>query len=406
MKRKETITAILFLCGLAGGLAILATSFFGAEGHLEAALRGLVRDPSTLGSFLVSAEGAANQDLDRSHGFIELYGGVQKALGRRVVVDMADPEYTVAKLDDGTLAFQNLVPDNVDQTDHADAVKFLKDYLGDTYDIPFLYIQAPQKIQSDELPDGMMNYGNQNSDQLLALLGERGVDTLDLRPGIAAAAVESDRPFFFRTDHHWTPEAGFAAYQLISETLNTRYDYTADPQFSDPAQYDVKVYADWFLGSQGKRVGTLYAGLDGINFWTPRFETDFTYSAFGFFDDRNGPFEETLLFPERMESKDYFNGNPYTLYSGGDYPLARMVNHKNPDGPRILLIRDSFSCATAPFLALQCGELMTMDMRYFKDDLATYIDWLRPDLVMIMYTAGSTRLDEMFPFQENINREK
>ena len=406
MKRKETITAVLFLCGLVGGLAILASSFFGAEGHLEAALRGLLRDPSTLGSFLVSAESAANQDLDRSHAFIELYGGVQKALGRKVVVDMADPEYTVAKLDDGTLAFQSLVPVNVPQNDHADAVEFLKDYVSNRFNIPFLYIQAPQKIQPEELPAGMMNYGNQNADQLLELLDEKGVDTLDLRPGIAAAAAESEAPFFFRTDHHWTPEAGFAAYQLISKELNTRYGYTAEAQFSDPAQYDVKAYDDWFLGSQGKRVGTRYAGLDGINFWKPRFDTDFTYSAFGFFDDRNGPFEETLLFPERMEPKDYFNGNPYTLYSGGDYPLARMVNHKNPDGPRILLIRDSFSCAMAPFLALQCGELMTMDMRYFKEDLGGYIEWLQPDLVMIMYSASTTKLDEMFPFQENINISK
>lgn len=403
MKRKETLTALLFLCGLTGGLLLLVTSFFGGEGHLEAAIRGVVQDPGTLSTFLVSAESAANQDLDRSHTFIELYGGIQRLTGRRILVDMADPEYTVVRLEDGTLAFQNLTVEPVEQADNADSVAALKEFVENTYNLPFLYVQAPQKVVPEELPAGMRNYGNENADQLLAELEQRGVDTFDLRPGISAAQAATDQSFYFCTDHHWTPLAGFTAYQLLSGELNNRYDYTADARFTAPAQYDITTYEDWFLGSQGKRVGTQYAGLDSIDLWSPMFDTNFTYSAFGFFEDRNGTFDQTLLFPERLEPKDYYSGNPYTLYSGGDYPLGRMINHNNPDGPRVLLIRDSFSCAMAPFLALQCGELMTMDMRYFKDDLAGYIDWLRPDLVMVMYSTGSAKSGEMFPFKEMLN---
>ncbi len=404
MKRKETMTAVLFLGGLVAGLVLLASAFFGQSGHLETALRALIRDPGTLPAFLVSAEGAANQDLDRSHAFIQLYGGIQLLTGRRVVVDMADPDYTVCKLNDGTLAFQNLDTAPTDQTGHAQALVDLRDFMSQRYNVPLLYIQAPQKIQGGDLPKGMENYGNQNADQLLDLLAQNGVDTLDLRPGLLEAEkVPGAPPFFFRTDHHWTPEAGFAGYQILSRELERRYGYTAEAQFLDRNQYDIQTYQDWFLGSQGKRVGTLYAGLDSLDFWSPKFETSFTYTADGFFEERNGSFDQTLLFPERLEPKDYFAGNPYTLYSGGDYPLGRMRNHLNPDGPRILLIRDSFSCAMAPFLALQCGELMTMDMRYFKDDLAAYLDWLQPDLVMVMYSASATRLDHMYPFTEYLN---
>lgn len=403
MNRKNTVTALLFLCGLLGGLALLVTSFLGGEGHLEAALRGLLRDPSTLGQFLVSAESAANEDLDRSHAFIELYGGVQRITGRRVVVDMADPEYTVAKLDDGTLAFQNLAATPLDQAAHAQAIADLQGFMKTKYDVPLLYIQAPQKIQGDDLPAGMENYGNQNADQLLGQLSALGVDTLDIRPDLKTAAADPGTPpLFFRTDHHWTPEAAFLGYQIIAPLLGSKYGYEADPKTLDENSYTVTPYDNWFLGSQGKRVGTLYAGLDGVNLWAPKFATDFTYTSTGYFDDRSGPFETTLLFPERLEPKDYFAGNPYTLYSGGDYPLARMKNNQNPDGPRILLIRDSFSCALAPFLALNCGELMTMDMRYFKDDLPAYLDWLRPDLVLVMYSASTTRLDEMYPFTEKL----
>ena len=63
-----------------------------------------------------------------------------------------------------------------------------------------------------------------------------------------------------------------------------------------------------------------------------------------------------------------------------------------------MLLRDSYACVLTPFLALDCGELITIDLRYFNDDLLTYVDWLEPDLVIVMYTAGSAALDELFDF--------
>lgn len=405
MRRKDSVTAILFLCALAAGFVLLVSSFFGGEGHLESAVRALVKDPGSLNTFLVGAEAAANQDLDRSHLFIQLYGAAQRAAGRRVVADMADPDYTVARLDDGSLAFQTLTAAPADQTAHAEAVAALRDFAAEKLNVPLLYVQAPQKIGEGQLPDGMENYGNRDADQLLAQLAALGVDTLDLRPTLREAAKDPAHPaFFFRTDHHWTPAGAFLGYRALSAALTKRYGYAADPQTLDAANYEITSYNNWFLGSQGKRVGTLYAGVDGIDLWRPKFATDFTYSSPAFFDDRTGPFEQSLLFPERLEPRDYFGGNPYTLYSGGDYPLARIYNHLNPGGPRVLLIRDSFACVLTPFLALQCGELMTMDMRYFTDDLAGYLDWLRPDLVLVMYTASSTRLDRLFPFTDIIKQ--
>ncbi len=402
MRRKETVTALLFLCALGAGLVLLATSFLGGEGQLEGVIRSTARsgDVKTL---LASAEGAANRDLDRSHVFIQLYGGAQRLIGRRVVADMADPDYTVARLSDGTLAFQNLTADPTDQTDHARSLADLRDYLAQR-DTPFLYVQAPQKIASDLLPTGMENYGDENADQLLSLLDGLEVDSVDLRPALQAGdGTLNGAPLFFRTDHHWTAEGAFLGNQVLCETLEADYGIAIDHTALDAENYTVTTYENWFLGSQGKRVGTLYGGVDDITLWKPNFPTDFTYSSPAYFPDRSGPFEESLLFPERLEPKDYFNGNPYTLYSGGDYALARMYNHAKPDGARILLIRDSFACTLSPFLALQCGELMTMDLRYFQDDLAEYLDWLQPDLVLVMYTASTTRLDTMFPFTDYLN---
>ena len=64
-----------------------------------------------------------------------------------------------------------------------------------------------------------------------------------------------------------------------------------------------------------------------------------------------------------------------------------------------MLLRESFSCALAPFLALSCSELTTIDLRHFQGDLMETIEGLEPDLVMTLYTASTTELDNMFAFE-------
>lgn len=121
---------------------------------------------------------------------------------------------------------------------------------------------------------------------------------------------------------------GLFAWQALTDELEERYGLAADPALTDPANWDTRVLEHFFLGSQGKRVGSLYAGADDITLYTPKFDSELTYScpAYGF--TRIGPFETSVCFPERVARQDWFNGNPYTYYAGGDYPIATITNHK------------------------------------------------------------------------------
>ena len=398
MKRRNTMTAAVFLLAVAAGFLLLATSFFGGEGKLEALLKAFVQNRDVM-AFVDGAESAVNGDLDRDHLFIQLYGGVQRLSGRRVVED-AVGENTVVRLSTGGLNFVDLqaapgVGPQVAENAAATAA-FSQDL--EALGIPYLYVNAPQKLQRGEalLPTGVEEYGNESADAFLAELERRGTDYVDLRPLFEENGIYSN--WFFRTDHHWKPEAAFFAWQALTDELEERYGLDADPALTDPANWDTRVLEHFFLGSQGKRVGSLYAGVDDIELWVPTFHTNFTYSIPIYDMERTGPFEESLLFPERVEERDYFGGNPYTLYAGGDYPMGRIYNEVHPEGKRILLLRDSYACALTPFLALSCGELITIDLRYFHDDLLSYVDWLEPDVVLVMYTAGSLALDPLFDF--------
>lgn len=424
MKRKPDLAALLFLglmaagaCMLFSGLVDRGPEYTGMalpsmtgyaahrgmggarqvpDGHRGSAV-ALEAEPllDRAQAAISAAEPAANAALDRQHWFIQLYGGVQTLSGR-TVVDDADPQYSVVKLSDGTLTFVNSEEKEV--SDHGRLVARLRDVLADR-EIPLLYVQAPQKVQADDprLPQEVTDQGNAYADQVLAVLEEQEVDCLDLRPLLAEMDGEWSQ-WFFRTDHHWTPQAAFTAHQLLADVLREDYDFAIDPRHTDPDRFLRTTYQDYFLGSQGKRVGTLYGGVDDIELWIPDYLTEFTYSIPASDTVRTGTMDRSLLFPERVEEVDYFNGNPYTLYAGGDYSMARIYNNRNPGGKRVLLLRDSFACAITPFLALDCGELITMDLRYFHDRLLTYVDWLQPDMVILLYAPGSCGQDTMFDF--------
>lgn len=345
------------------------------------------------------AEDAVNDELSRSHLFIELYGGIQRLFGRRMIED-ADENYTVYKLTDGSLTFLNDEPaENL--TQHAQALLEFRDTLA-ARDIPLLYVQAPQKIGGEgapALPPGVTDCGNADADAFLAALTQGGGDVLDLRQTLREDGALWTS-YFFATDHHWKPETGLLCTNALAQYLNEHYGLTLDLSRTDPAQYTAVTRENSFLGSQGKRVGSLYAGMDDFTVLTPDFETDFTYTIYT--SERTGSFEQCLLFPERLVEEDPYQANPYTFYSGGDYAFSRIINHRNPDGPRIMILRDSFSCVLTPFLAMHCSDLAIVDLRYFYDYFPTYVDWVDPDLIVVLYSPGILGNDMAFDFFSEI----
>lgn len=396
MERRNTISAVCFLAALAAGFLLVAGSFFGGTGALEGLLKQAWSNRD-LQAVLEGAENAVNQDLDRDHLFIQLYGGVQRLSLRRVVEDPVE-ENAVVKLSNGSLNFINLNRTSRSTAEaNAAATAALAQDL-QVLGIPYRFLLAPQKIQpgSDLLPPGLAENGNENADAFLAGLEEAGVSYTDLRPLFVETGRYGD--YFFRTDHHWKPEAAFYAWQTLVPLLEEAYGFSMSPALTAEDQWETDVLEDFFLGSQGKRVGSLYAGVDDFTVYRPKFETNFTYTCYAAGMDRRGTFSQSVCFPERIAQRDWFHGNPYTYYAGGDYPLARIVNHRHPHGPKIVLLRESFACALTPFLALSCSELTTIDLRHFQGNLMEAITAQDPDLVLTLYTASTTGLDTMFVF--------
>lgn len=255
----------------------------------------------------------------------------------------------------------------------------------------FLSVVVPPKAMYESMPKNVTDYSREKYQLQLQVLEEMNIPTLRLNESLEQNSVEIEK-LFFSTDHHWTPNIGFLTSNYICEDLQSRYGFSYNETYTDIKNYDVQKYRNWFLGSYGKKVGTFFSwnGADDFDLIVPKFETSFSEEK-PFKDEiRKGEFRDTLLFMENLK-KDYYKVNTYATYSGGDFRLQIMRNQLNPQGSKIVLIRDSYACVVAPFLALQASELHIIDVREGEDyvgdivDVEGYVRRIKADYVVVIY---------------------
>lgn len=385
MKKPYTLTAVVFLVFVFGLAIFLLTDVFSIGKSVLTAWRntdgGII---DHLDAATSSTETALNTSLRRGNVVVELYGGMLRLMGKDVSEDPSIPDYSVARLENGQINFVNLdTPELPDNSATVNEIVGWKNALAEQ-GVPLLHVAYPKKTSRTDggLPVGLRDWPMLKMSALVEDLRAEGVSVLDLRDAFESLGDYSH--LFFRTDHHWNIRGGLFAWQTMADTLRNDYGLALDPFYEDEANYSSKILENWFLGSQGKRVGTLFGGADDFELLTPNFDTAFTFTVAGEGVIRSGSMEETILFPERVAKKDYYNGNPYTYYSGGDYGLLTIVNHLNTDGPAILLVRDSMACAVTPFMASACSTLVQVDTRYYDGDPARLALDLGVDMVVVL----------------------
>ena len=397
MKRTNTILSALFLAVL-----ILLTGYTLKDGReIYASLQEQWKSSAPADQSLPAkaefaadrAEAALNTALDREHYFIQLYGLVQRITGQRFVED--NYSYSVIRMNNGALTFGSVGQVQKDVTHNARATADFAAALGER-NIPFSVVMAPQKVPQhiESVPAALRDYHNEEADQFLTHTAAQGIHTIDLRDDMGTDL----RDYFFVTDHHWNADGAFLGNQIMTRLLAEEYAFTPFEAGLNAGNFSRQVYPDLFLGSQGKRVGTLYTGLDDFALYSPEFATDLTYQVSPAAVPRTGTLNETLYFTEHINF-DPFTANPYVTFAGGDWAKATVTNHLNPDGPRVVMIRDSFACAVTPFFALQCSQLTTIDLRaYNGEDLLEDIAGMDPDFVVLFYSPSTTVSDNMFEF--------
>lgn len=315
--------------------------------------------------------------------FIDVYSIAQRATLSVVNEDVSE---TIVKDNHGLLHF---LVSRTDVSKYADKLINLQNSI----DAPILYVQAPNKKLKNytELPKYFDNYSNENADDFLAAIDQK-VDYLDLRETLESEKLDKSK-LFYVTDHHWTTETAFWGFQKTVEAVKQNYGIDLDPDgvYTDRKNYAATEYPKSFLGAQGRRVGRFYVGVDDYTLLLPTFETKFTTHDTITSPDKpisEGDFRSAFI-DEKILVSDDVSANKHAAYLSIDRGELIIKNELNPDGKRVIIIKDSFAMPYACFMAPCTSETVMLDMRYFPPTRSAvkYINEYSPDLVIFLYNT-------------------
>ena len=83
----------------------------------------------------------------------------------------------------------------------------------------------------------------------------------------------------------------------------------------------------------------------------------------------------------------------YSYFLGGRQPLCVIESDKAPDGPKVLVIRDSYSDSLAPFLTERFSEVHLFDPRNNLNSVKDYVADNGIDAVIVLYSFSNFATD-------------
>ncbi len=313
---------------------------------------------------------------------VTIWGGIQRLLGKEQVYG-ATTYGDVARLANGYSYMPEIDDDVSPMLGSVDEASDLAKSIG----ADFLYVQCPVKqLDRTYYNQGVLDHSLDKYDAMISGLSDRDIDYIDMKKVLE----ESDKDwfeYFYYSDHHWRNDAAFIAYNEICDRLEAK-DLHIDERLRSDTAFTKERYADIFLGSHGRMAGPLYTGLDGYELYIPGIDMDYSLKVPSKNIDVSGSFEDCIVHREYLKeySYDYY---AYYTYFDEDYELIEVTNNSRPDGPRIVVVRDSLAVPVSAFLATQCHELDILDLRYIGDmNSIEYIRDKKPDFIIYIFGTG------------------
>ena len=394
MKRfflKKYFFAALFLIFLLGFSAVNAFSC----ADVWAGLRKELMDVETvemLEAWMQEAEAKSAEETLGNIRFIETYGFMQKILGKREF-----NHFSYIRDDNGMLyygALADTVDDDLDE--YAGNVRRLKEVV-EKKGAKLIVVLPPSKVLygvSDVNREWPINDPNARMDKFLNLMMKNGVFAVDLRLPIMRSE-EKLEDLFFKTDHHWTPLAAFLATKELVKQVEKQYGDQWDPEgrYTNLSNCQTKTYPQKMLGSQGRNAGVTYSGMDDYLLIWPKCDMEFTWYNYERGREQTGDFREALFDQRVLKSQDIYNGSINMVYLDEVTTHDKIVNHSNPNGPKLAVLRDSYFSPMACFLAPMCSEIEMVWNRTAHNDMdfEKFVEESDADYVML----------EIYPYNLN-----
>lgn len=170
--------------------------------------------------------------------------------------------------------------------------------------------------------------------------------SIDIWPTLAE---HRDEYLYFRTDHHWTAQAGYLAYRQAALAMGLSPVGLENYHLRD-AGVD---YLGSIYGATGS--SSLIPNADRIYYYQLPYVVKYTY-----WDNQGRPHESKGLYKAWWLDQP----NKYAFFMGGDLPYIKLEMPEGfGNGRRLALIKDSYANTIIPFLTAHYQEIYVIDPR-------------------------------------------
>lgn len=336
---------------------------------------------------------------------VEAFAYIQRLLGKQEYDDFAN---VISK--DGYLNITQFYPPHMEnQRELAARLARMRDFVAKDGGNIF-YLTPPSLVGRDHPHYAYgLPYADANvtQDAFINHLREFGVESLDSRELLRARGIPHKNTVF-RTDHHWTNLAAFEVFKALVPRLEKAFNLKLDPDgfYTNDANYNFRTYPKTFLGFLGRSTGASFVGFDDFSIVWPKFRREYVtehIDAAGL-NNRRGPAEITLLNTLRLRERKMYTSTMYDFYFYGILPWARLRNLDNPDGPKLMLVVDSFGPILATFLAPMFSEIQVIWPRaeFSKVDIDEFLEDNRFKYVMIELYAENLSENGIYFFADPV----
>lgn len=312
------------------------------------------------GQFMRDFETYTTDQFIGRDAWVDLKARTERALGKKENnnVYFADNDTLITRFDQPAA---NRVTENLNYVN-----KFVENV-----DIPVVFSLIPTQacIWADRLPEGAPN-----ASQTDLMAQAQGAVTGAAWADVYTPLMEhKDEDIFYRTDHHWTSLGAYYGYTGLASALG----YTPVPL----TDYTPTVRSTEFYGTVFSSSGVRWVKPDTITTYVP--DDGITVVSHTYDNSGNPVEEQRALYVESFLSvKD-----KYSMFLGGNQSLGVVTNTNNPDGPKLLIIRDSYADSLVPFLTAHYSEIHLIDPRYYHLSVKDYVAQNGIDQALVLYSV-------------------
>ena len=232
-----------------------------------------------------------------------------------------------------------------------------------------LVVPSTGFIRSERLPGS-----------LAALYGDAAVlDRISETQGVSLVPIAErfraeGQAWYYRTDHHWTADGAFAAYEAYMRAAGH------EPL---PREAFVRRSIEGYSGSTRSRSALWLTGTDTLTVEEPKdLRVKVTFS------DDDAAYDG-MFFYGHLKEYDW-----YPLFLDGNHPVTVIENPDAPaDAPVLMLVKDSFGNTLAPLLVPTYGTVVMVDPRYCKQSVKDLCVQYGADELLFCYSIERIATD-------------